>query len=308
VSGPALHVDVERIERAADEIDSVFRGTPQFFAHALGASLGFRILLKLETANPVRSFKGRGGDWLARTAAADDVFVCASAGNLGQGIAYGARAHGLSAHVFAARTANPRKLAQMERLGAALSLVDGDFDDAKVAAADAANMHGWRLVEDGREPALAEGAATMAIELTRDHPGALEHVFVPVGNGSLACGVGTWLRAHSPATRLIGVGSEVAPATYAAWRTGDLRPGAAFTTVAEGLCARIAVPEAVSTLQNVLDDYLLVAEKSLMQAVRLLWRECGVIAEPSGAAALAGVLARFSSAETHLPARPSSLR
>lgn len=285
-------MDLDRVERAAEEIDPVFRDSPQFYAEALSARLGCRVLLKLETTNPVRSFKGRGGDWLARASSPDDVLCLASAGNLGQGLAYGARSHQLTARVFAARSANPLKLAQIRRLGADLDLVDGDFDDAKRAASEAATTHGWRLIEDGREAPLAEGAATMAVELTRAHPTSLESLFVGVGNGSLACGVGAWMQAHSPATRIVGVGSVAAPATFDAWRTGDLTPGQPFTTVAEGLCARVAVPGAVLTLRRALDDYLLVDETLLIEAVRLLWHECGIVAEPSGAAALAGVLAQ----------------
>ncbi|WP_059009197.1 threonine ammonia-lyase [Streptomyces specialis] len=276
-------ISLAAVEEAARVIDPVFRDSPE-------VTLRPGVVLKLETLNPVRSFKGRGGDWLGRRAAPGEVLVCASAGNLGQGVAYGARRHGRAAHVVAARTANPVKLRRVQRLGAHVHLVDGDFDAAKERAARLAAEHGWRLVEDGREPALAEGAASIAVELARRHGPELRRVLVPVGNGSLACGLGTWLRAVSPDTQVIGIGPAAAPATQRAWSTGELVPGPPFRTIAEGLCARVPVPQAVGVLRAVLDEFVLVGEDRLLTAARALWDSCGVLTEPSGAAAMAALL------------------
>jgi threonine dehydratase len=278
-----LEISLAAVEEAARRLDPAFLDSPE-------VALRPGVTLKLETLNPVRSFKGRGGDWLiGHRLAPQETVVCASAGNLGQGLAHAARRHGRTVHVVASRTANAAKLHRMERLGASLHLVDGDFDAAKHRAAELAAERGWRLVEDGSEPALAEGAATIAVELLRRHGAALRTVLVPVGNGSLACGVGTWLRAVSPGTRIVGVTSAVAPATREAWRSGTAEPGPPFTTIAEGLCARVPVPGAVEVLRSVLDDFLLVDEARLLEAAGELWDTCGVLAEPSGAAAVAAL-------------------
>ncbi len=181
-------VEIAQVERAAHCVNPVFRNTPQFFAGPLGEALGLRPLLKVETVNPIRCFKGRGTDFLARTATRGDVLVCASAGNLGQGLAYAGREHDLRIEVFAASTVNAGKLAAMRRLGARVTLVDGDFDVARQCAADSAQRHGWTLVEDGNDPPLAEGAATIAVELTAAGH-RIDCLLVPAGNGSLACGV-----------------------------------------------------------------------------------------------------------------------
>lgn len=280
-----LNVSLKAIEEAARSMDPALRDSPEVVWRP-------GVVLKLETLNPVRCFKGRGGGWLVgHRSAPGEVLVCASAGNLGQGLATAARRHGRIVHVVASRVANPVKLRRMEQLGASVHLVDGDFDAAKARAAELAAERGWRLVEDGTEPALAEGAGTIAAELTARHGDALRTVMVPVGNGSLAAGVGTWLRAVSPGTRVVGVTSAVAPATRAAWATGVLAAGPAFTTIAEGLCARVPVPDAVAVLRSVLDEFLLVPESRLIEAAKELWDTCGVLTEPSGAAAAAALAA-----------------
>jgi threonine dehydratase len=283
-------VDATAIGHARGDIDPVFLDSPQYVAEGLGEATGFRPLLKVETLNPVRSFKGRGGSLLAARARRDEVLVCASAGNFGQGVAYGARSNGLRSVVFAARDANPAKLARIRGLGADVQLVEGDFDAAKDAAETTAAEEGWRLVVDGRDPEIAIGAGTMAAELTAG-PAPVDAVAVPVGNGALAWGLSAWFKAQRPATRVIAVGPAGAPMMERAWRTGSLEPMGPTDTIADGLAARVPVPEAVAALRRNVDDFVLVDDEAIVAATAMLLDLAGVLAEPSGAAGLAGALA-----------------
>ena len=167
---PELEPDAIRAAQLV--IDPVFRDAPQHVHDGLSARLGAPVIVKIETINPIRSFKGRG-TWVAvRALAADGSIgpdrpvICASAGNFGQGVAYAARALGIPAIVFASRRANRAKVARMRALGAEVIEVGDDFDDARgaseVAAADGA---GWLLV-DGDDPRISTGAATLAVEIT----------------------------------------------------------------------------------------------------------------------------------------------
>ena len=283
-----LEIDLGRVERAAELIDPVFRDTPQFLAETLREPLGCDVVLKIETINPIRSFKGRGTDLLAR-GRVDAPLACASAGNFGQGLAYAGRMHGLEVHVFASAGANPLKLERMSALGAQVEVVDGDFDDAKDAAEARSHEQGWRLVVDGRDIEIAEGAATLALELARF--GDLDHVLVPVGNGSLICGVASWMKSVSPGTEVIAVGPTGAPAMERAWRTGEMAKGEATTTIADGLAARVPVPEALELMRKVVDRFILVDDELMLRAMSLLYERCGLVTEPSGAAGIAGVAA-----------------
>ena len=200
----AHRLSLERIAQAAGVIDPVFLDSPQYRAEPLEAGLDGRLIVKVETLNPIRSFKGRGTEHLCATLEGRPHLVCATAGNFGQGMAWSARRRGLAITIFAATTANPMKVERMRALGAEVRLEGDDVDLAHDAARAFAEARGARLVEDGRDVAIAEGAATIAIELLRG-PESIEALLVPVGDGALIGGIARWTKAHAPAIRVIGV-------------------------------------------------------------------------------------------------------
>src|SRR5829696_3871843 len=134
----ARRISLERIEAAARDIDPVFLHSPQWVCEPLGEELGARVALKTETLNPIRSFKGRGADWLAQNLPSGVSLICASAGNFGQAMAYACRARGVPLTVHAAENANPLKIARMRSMGARVVLGGEDFDAAKALAREAA--------------------------------------------------------------------------------------------------------------------------------------------------------------------------
>src|SRR5579872_6585950 len=115
---PTSRLALERIEAASRSIDPVFLDTPQFLSEPLSDQTGARLVVKIETVNPIRSFKGRGADLFVSTLQKSAQLVTASAGNFGQAIAYAARKRGVKALIFAAESANPYKIERMRALGA----------------------------------------------------------------------------------------------------------------------------------------------------------------------------------------------
>src|SRR5260370_21812279 len=121
-------ISVARIQDEASVIDPVFRDTPQFVCEPMSDQLGVTTILKVETINPIRSFKGRGTDYLLhRLGPQPNGIVCASAGNFGQGMAFAARKRGVPMTVFAAVSANPLQVERMRALGSKGVLVSNDF-------------------------------------------------------------------------------------------------------------------------------------------------------------------------------------
>ncbi len=291
----APRLSLARIEEAARRIDPVFRDSPQFESEPLSARFGCRLTVKVEALNPVRCFKGRGADFFAASLPdRGPPLVCASAGNFGQALAYACRARGLGLTVFAARGANALKVERMRALGADVRLGGDDFDAAKALARRWAEEVGARFVEDGREAAISEGAGTIAVELLA-RGDAFDDVIVPLGNGALLAGVGRWLKAASPAARVVGVASRGASATADAWRAGPGAPPAErprADTIADGIAVRVPVAEAVADLRGAADDVWLVGDDELVRAMRLLHAHLGLVVEPAGAAGLAALLAR----------------
>jgi threonine dehydratase len=245
-------------------------------------------VLKVESVNPIRSFKGRGADFLLhRLVATNQGFVCASAGNFGQGMAYACRKRGVPLTVFAARGANPLKIERMRALGATVTLQGDDFDQAKDAAKEHAATHGQIFIEDGRLGAIAEGAGTMAVELIEG--AVLDAVFVPLGNGSLVNGIGTWIKHASPQTRVIAVCAQAAPSMALSWKAG--KPvDAPSETIADGIAVRVPVPEACELMPATVDDVVLVSDREMLDAMRHLFLDAGLVIEPAGAAGVAAIV------------------
>ncbi|MHB2166790.1 threonine ammonia-lyase [Alsobacter sp. R-9] len=280
----------ERIAEAHRAIDPVFVNSPQLSNPALDAALGCSLLAKVETLNPIRSFKGRGTDWFVRTDKGTEPLVTASAGNFGQGLARAAVAAGRAIVVFASVNANPLKVAAMRRLGAEVRQVGDDFDEAKAAARLFAEGGGGRLVVDGDEPAIAEGAGTIALEMLRDAPD-LECVVVPLGNGALATGIGAWIKAMSPRTQVIAVVASVAPSMKLSFDLGRVVETEDAPTIADGIAVRVPVPYALDTMRGTVDEVLAVDEDVIVGAMRLAHEHLGLVVEPAGASGLAAILA-----------------
>jgi threonine dehydratase len=276
------------IVRARALIDPVFLDSPVLGHDALDAALGCACVLKIETLNPIRSFKGRGAEAVMASLDPLPVHVVAtSSGNWGQGLARAARRRGVGATIFSAEGDNPEKLDAMRRLGAEVRLVPRGTD-GKDAARRAAEAMGARFVEDGAHPEIAIGAGTMAEELTRQCP-QLDAVVVPIGDGALITGVGSWFKAASPGTRVVGVTAAGSPAMRLSLEA--LRPiTAPAETIADGIAIHTPVASAVDDVSAVVDEILSVDDEALLDAMALLLRSAGVVSEPSGAAGIAAIL------------------
>jgi threonine dehydratase len=219
--------------------------------------------------------------------------VCASAGNFGQGMAYACRKRGLPITVFAARGANPLKLARMRALGAEVRIAGDDLEDAKQAARAWAIEQGARFVEDGFEPHVSEGAGSIAVELLARRD-AFDAIVVPLGDGALLNGIARWTKAASPATRVIGVCSSGAPAMLEAWRRG-LRPAEVLgptDTIADGIAVRAPIVASLDDMRGTVDEIVAVSDDALLEAMRALHAHAGLVTEPAGVAGLAAILAR----------------
>jgi len=286
---PSHRLSLEHIARAAQVIEPAFRDTPQFESASLGERLGCRLVVKVETLNPIRSFKARGALWLAAQLEGKPHLVCATAGNFGQGMAWAARKHGLRITIFVGADASLLKVERMRAMGADVRTAGTDADETHAAARAFAAANGAQLVEDGRDAAIAEGAGTIGVELLR-WPEPLDAVVLPLGDGALLGGTARWIRAHSPATRMIGVCARASPAMQESWRQGQVVSMPA-RTIADGIATCTPMAEAVTDLVGLIDDIVLVEEETLLEAMRAAHQELGVVLEPSGAAGLAGVIA-----------------
>jgi threonine dehydratase len=289
-SATTTDLKLANIEQAARVIDPVFRNSPQFVDEQLCAALGRRTIVKVETANPIRSFKGRGACFLMHGLDPKLKVVCASAGNFGQAVAYAGRSRGMAVEVFVPTDVNPNKVARMKALGATVSIIGADFDAAKQHARRmAAEDKRCVFVEDGEDPSISEGAGTIGIELLL--AGSIDTIVLPVGDGALITGVATWVKEHSRQTKIIGVCATGSPAMAQSWRAGKAISTGDTTTIADGIAVSAPIARSVERMRALVDDMVLVDDAQLLDAMRLSASTLGLVLEPAGAAGLAAIQA-----------------
>jgi threonine dehydratase len=284
-------LDTARIRAARRVIDPVFLGTPLYRCEALEPALGCAVSIKLETANPVRSFKARGTEVVASQLAGNGskAVVCASAGNLGQALAWSGRRRGLDVTVVASCFAPGAKLDRIRALGARLELVGGDIEVARERSAAIARHEGIRLVEDSLDIETCEGAATIGLELAETGP-SFDAVLIALGGGALATGVGHVLKALAPEVEVICVQPAGAPAMTRSWRQRRVVTTGPTDTIADGVAGRRPIPAVLDDLLLVADDAVLVSEASIIAGMRMLLGHAGLVVEPSAALGIAAIL------------------
>ncbi len=262
--------------------------TPQHTYPALNNLIGTQVFVKHENYQPVGAFKVRGGINLVSQltpAEREHGLIAASTGNHGQSVAYAARLFGVQARIVVPQGANPGKVAAMRGMDAEVIFHGKDFDEAREYCEALAHEHGYRYVHSGDEPHLIAGVATEALEMLEDEPG-LDVIFVPIGGGSGAAGTCIAAHAINPAVQVIGVQSDAAQAAYTSWKSKAPQE-APNSTFAEGLATRTAFILPQTILWEQLDDFVLVTEDQIRQA--MVWMiECAhTLAEAAGASPLA---------------------
>ena len=146
------------------------------------------------------------------------------------------------------------------------------------------------MAEDGLEPEIAEGAGSIAVELLSERP-ALDALVLPLGNGALLNGNARWVKAASPATRMIGVCAAGADAMRNSFERGEPVETACVRTIADGIAVRVPIPESIADMRGLVDEVHIVTDEQIVEAMRLLHAHTGLLIEPAGAAGIAMLLA-----------------
>lgn len=283
-----IRFSFKNIVNAQPCIDPLFQNTPQYESETLGAYFGCRVILKVETVNPIRSFKGRGAELLAHHTK-EKQLMCASAGNFGQAMAWSCRKRSINLTVYAGLHANQFKVSRMKELGATVVQAGNDFDESKAIAREVASKKGIRFVEDSLDVETVIGAGTIGVELATSTP-VPDVILVPLGNGALINGVAMATRSLMPKAKVVAIQSEDAPAMIESWKSGTVVTSENINTICDGIGVRIPVPDALAEMKELIHDGLLISEKSLLHAMRLLQSHAGLMVEPSAAVGLAAML------------------
>lgn len=279
-----MDLSLTRIEAAVGEIDPVFLDTPQFVSERLSEEFGREVLVKVETLNPIGSFKGRGTSLLARELDPSFTWVCETAGNFGQGLAYAARNRGAPVQIFVRPNAPEEKVARMRALDAEVEVHEHPHTAAREYAAAGERRY---LVVDGLEPAIAEGAGTIGVELAATDP--IDTAVIQLGDGALITGVARWLKSRRRDSRVVGVCASGAPAMAQSFIAGRAISVTGEGTIAGALAITDPVPESLQRVLELVDEVVLVDDDDLRDAMALVAESLGVLLEPAGAAGIAAL-------------------
>ena len=275
------------IEEAAARVGSRVRLTPTIEIEPGAFDNDAPITLKLELLQHTGSFKPRGAfNRVLASVVPDSGVIAASGGNHGAAVAYAARVLGHRAEIYVPEPTPALKLKRLAQYGADVVAVGASYAEAFTASQQRAEQSGALAVHAYDQEEVVAGQGTVGRELERQAPD-LDTVFVAVGGGGLIGGIAAW---YARRARVLGVEPESCPTLARALDAGRPVDVAVSGLAADSLGARRIGDIAFSIAQRYVERVILVSDEEILAAQRLLWDRVRMLAEPGGAAALAGML------------------
>jgi threonine dehydratase len=263
-------------------------------SRTLDERVGAEVLLKAENLQRVGAFKFRGAyNAIAALPAADRArgIVSASSGNHAQAVALSAALHGVPARILMPRDAPDAKVAATAGYGAQIVRYDRYAEDRDALLAAAVERHGMVAVHAFDDEDVMAGQGTVALELLQD-AGPVDALVVPVGGGGLISGCATAAEALDPAIRVVGVEPEAGDDVRRSLAAGKrVRLPTVPQTIADGQQLAVCGERTWSVIQARVDAVAVADDDEIAAAMRFLFERCKLVVEPSGACALAAILA-----------------
>ena len=268
--------------------------TPLDEAVSLSRRLGNKVLLKREDLQPVFSFKLRGAyNKMARLSPEElrRGVIAASAGNHAQGVALSAQRLGCEATIVMPVTTPAIKISAVRRLGGQVVLSGESFSDAWRHTQDLIGQSGAVFIPPFEDPDVIAGQGTIGMEILRQHPGEIHAVFVPIGGGGMAAGVAAYIKHLRPEIRVIGVEPVDSDAMRRSIMAGYPVELSDVGLFADGVAVKLVGEETFALCRDLLDDIITVDTDAICGAIKDIFEDTRVVAEPAGALSLAGLRA-----------------
>ncbi len=268
--------------------------SPLDIAPTLSMRLGNTVLLKREDQQPVFSFKLRGAyNRMAHLSAGERArgVVAASAGNHAQGVALAAQRLGCTAPIVMPVTTPSIKIHAVAGRGAKVLLHGDSYSDAYAKAIALARSSGAVFVHPYDDLDVIAGQGTIGMEILRQHQGAIDAIFVPVGGGGLIAGIAAYVKRVRPEIRVIGVepvDSAAMARSLEAGRRVNLESVGLF---ADGVAVKQVGKEPFRICRELVDEMVLVETDAVCAAIKDAFEDTRSILEPAGALSIAGVKA-----------------
>ena len=286
---------VKDIEKAAGILEEIIEPTMMKINHKLSETYGADIFLKREDLQIVRSYKIRGAYNKIRSLSPDLLkygIVCASAGNHAQGVAFSCNKLRIMGSIYMPTTTPRQKIESVRMFGKEyvdIVLTGDTFDAANAAAVEYAKRSGKTFIPPFDDRKIIEGQGTIGLEICRQTDKPLDYIFVPIGGGGLASGLGAYIKQKWPETKVIGVEPEGAACMKAAMEAGHVVELENIDKFVDGAAVKKAGQLTFDVCRQVLDDIVTVPEGAVCTTIIDMYNKNAIVVEPAGALAVAAL-------------------
>lgn len=286
---------VEAIEKASGVLEEILTPTPFQRNNNLSDIYDAEVYLKREDLQMVRSYKIRGAYNKIRSIDPENMkngIVCASAGNHAQGVAFSCSKLKIMGSIFMPVTTPKQKIEQVRMFGKEyieIVLTGDTFDAANSAAIAYAKENNKTFIPPFDDPKVMEGQGTIGLEIMKQSEAPLDYIFVPIGGGGLASGLGSYIKQISPSTKVIGVEPGGAPCMKAAIENGGVIKLQEIDKFVDGAAVQQAGALTYEVCKEVLDDIVVVPEGAVCTTIIHMYNKSAIVVEPAGALAVSAL-------------------
>lgn len=282
------------VNAAAYALKAVALKTPLQFHRKLSEKFKAEIYLKREDLQLVRSYKLRGAYNLIQSLSDEQRqrgVVCASAGNHAQGVAFSCKYLNIKGVIYMPAITPKQKINQVRMFGGdniEIVLIGDTFDECQAHALEFTTANDMVFIPPFDHLKVIEGQGTVGKEIL-DELSNIDYVFVPVGGGGLAAGVGQYFRIYSPQTKFVGVEPLGAPSMKEALKAGKPVVLDTIQRFVDGASVKKVGDITFELCKDILSEMLLVPEGKVSSTILQLYNEDAIVAEPAGALSIAAL-------------------
>ena len=286
---------IEDVVLASKILDEVIDPTPMMQNPNLSEKYNADIYLKREDLQIVRSYKIRGAYNKIRTIPPDALkygIVCASAGNHAQGVAFSCNKLHIMGSIYMPTTTPKQKIEQVKMFGKDyidIVLTGDTFDAANKEAIEYAEKSGKTFIPPFDDKKIIEGQATIGLEIEKQMKKPLDYLFIPIGGGGLASGVGAYMKLASPETKIIGVEPAGAASMKASIDKGEIVDLPAIDKFVDGAAVKKPGETTFKICREILDDIIPVPEGAVCTSIIDMYNKSAIVVEPAGALSVAAL-------------------
>ncbi len=291
----SYQVKINEVQKAHERLKNVIIESPLMKDQNLSEKYNSNVLLKREDLQLVRSYKIRGAyNKIVQLdkSVLDKGIVCASAGNHAQGVAYSCRKLNIKGTIFMPTPTPKQKIKQVEFFGRQnieIIFAGDTYDDAYSAAIEHVNKYGLTFIHPFDDEHVIEGQATIALEILADTKCHIDFLFIPIGGGGLAAGVGSVFKLLSPDTKIIGVEPAGAPSMKVSIESGKVVKINEIDKFVDGAAVQQVGNLTFEICKKTLDEIILVPEGKICTTILELYNEEAIVVEPAGALSIAAL-------------------